>query len=679
MSNNTLTKAISATFTPAKEATPGQPWVPGHWASYTNYTCWNITREEALAEASNSATSSSSSLFGSSQSSTSRAATEAQIRDAYRAMQQQLRNAARAADGYDNEDVYFRWDDLNNRYETSFDSEQLDNYGRTSALTNSYYTCGYKEFTYWVAEQAYVAPTAATAAATAVDYKLGWNAGARSLALLPDNGYVEFTAPAGIVGAVAGLAAADPDAGYSNITHAFYLSNQVARIMESAEVVKYVGAYAAGAVFRITRAGGTVTYQRDGATVYTSAVSSEGAVFLDVSFYSGGDALTDPVIVSTGYGGGARCDLPPLTGAAADRPYGSAACVMLPLTGRGRQYGYAAGVDTIGAGAMRAMTGVASDKPYAACAGELSPLGCYAYGGYATPSYALGYGMMVPAIGAAVGMTGGIGQCAGAMAPMDSISADHAYGEAMCSMPPLRGAAGAFEGNTSAHMQTRLFALAGFLLSYELAVTMTADLSVATVFAVQLLQTAEMQSNASVSTPFAMSEFMDAVMRTTLTVGATVPVFSADGTMCWVLNAETGASSRYENYGYNSYCKHDGRYYGCRADGVYLLEGDDDAGLPIQAMVDLGRTDFGTRALKSVPTAYIGVSSTGAMVLKVIVEGATYHYTARDSSPHAQQQRIDLGRGLRANYYTFQLFNSDGADFALDSIEFVPLASTRRI
>lgn len=214
--------------------------------------------------------------------------------------------------------------------------------------------------------------------------------------------------------------------------------------------------------------------------------------------------------------------------------------------------------------------------------------------------------------------------------------------------------------------------------SYELAVTMNTSMTVATVYAVQVLQDAALHTDVTATTVFDVTALLEALMKTSVTIGSDVPVFDG-ASQCWVLNAETGASTRYENYGFNSFCYHDGRYYGCKPDGVYLLEGDDDAGAPIQAMIDLGRHNFGTSALKSVPAAYVGVSSTGAMVLKVIVEGLEYHYTARSSGEQLQQQRIDLGRGLRANYFTFQLFNSDGADFDLDTIEFMPLAHTRRI
>lgn len=147
----------------------------------------------------------------------------------------------------------------------------------------------------------------------------------------------------------------------------------------------------------------------------------------------------------------------------------------------------------------------------------------------------------------------------------------------------------------------------------------------------------------------------------------------------WVLNTETSASTRYEDFDFNSFAKIDGHYYGCRSDGIYELDGDTDAGQPVQAMVSFGKQDFGTTALKRVSNIYIGTSSGGKLFVKVLVEGEEYLYQARDGAEELQVQRFDLGRGLRANYLEFELYNADGDDFELASVEFAAVPLTRRI
>lgn len=147
----------------------------------------------------------------------------------------------------------------------------------------------------------------------------------------------------------------------------------------------------------------------------------------------------------------------------------------------------------------------------------------------------------------------------------------------------------------------------------------------------------------------------------------------------WVLNTATSASTRYEGFDFSSFAKIDGRYYGCRSDGVYELDGDTDSDAPIQAMVSFGKQDFGTSALKRVSNIYVGTSSGGKLFVKVLVEGEEYLYQARDGAEELQVQRFDLGRGLRANYLEFELYNADGDDFELASVEFAAVPLSRRI
>ena len=48
----------------------------------------------------------------------------------------------------------------------------------------------------------------------------------------------------------------------------------------------------------------------------------------------------------------------------------------------------------------------------------------------------------------------------------------------------------------------------------------------------------------------------------------------------------------------NSFVEIDGKYYGASSDGLYLLEGSDDAGAPIDASFGFGQLDFGTPQVK---------------------------------------------------------------------------------
>lgn len=148
----------------------------------------------------------------------------------------------------------------------------------------------------------------------------------------------------------------------------------------------------------------------------------------------------------------------------------------------------------------------------------------------------------------------------------------------------------------------------------------------------------------------------------------------------WVVNIDTNAATQYDDYAFNSFFKResDGKWYGVADDGVYLLEGDDDDGRDIAALVSLPMSDFGEPSLKHVPNVYIGGSSSEKLLIKVVVDDTEVVYEARHIEENTETTRVDLGRGLRGNNWQFDIMSSAG-NFELKSVEFLPIAVKRRI
>jgi hypothetical protein len=147
----------------------------------------------------------------------------------------------------------------------------------------------------------------------------------------------------------------------------------------------------------------------------------------------------------------------------------------------------------------------------------------------------------------------------------------------------------------------------------------------------------------------------------------------------WSVNPESG-SAAYENFPFNSFARIGGRNYGASEAGIFELMGDDDAGAPIRASINLGKRDFGSPALKGISYAYLGVKSTGQMVVRVTTpEGKSYLYQTRSADAFMATQRADFGKGLRAHYLELEIYNQEGADFTLERMEFVVNELKRRI
>jgi len=155
--------------------------------------------------------------------------------------------------------------------------------------------------------------------------------------------------------------------------------------------------------------------------------------------------------------------------------------------------------------------------------------------------------------------------------------------------------------------------------------------------------------------------------------------------IAWVMNTQTKGLSRYTQYPFNSFGRVGGRYVGCAADGLHWLDADDDNGEAIHAVIRTSMDALGTRRAKRLPEAFIGYSSSGTLILKVILTGeesgqreAAYYRLPLRPAESKRENRAKLGRGLKAVDYAFVIENADGADFEIDSIEFRPINLDRR-
>lgn len=149
----------------------------------------------------------------------------------------------------------------------------------------------------------------------------------------------------------------------------------------------------------------------------------------------------------------------------------------------------------------------------------------------------------------------------------------------------------------------------------------------------------------------------------------------------WAVNTLTAGVTEYTNFVFNSFAKIGHKYVGANSTGLYELTGEKDVATSIIADMKSGILQLGGAHLTSFKAAYLGVrgktATPGEFLLRLIsAEGRTYDYKVLANS--MQTSRINLGKGLRSRYWSFQLI-STGQDFDLESIEFIPLVAQRRV
>lgn len=548
---------------------------------------------------------------------------------------------------------------------------------------NVYYAilCTMQDVTYFVPEQSYIAPTpyrAAVAPAVVTEYNLGWTGTARSVDVLLADGRVSFKADTNNVGAMAGLLEAvyvgrwTALYDYTVMSHSFYIQGRTYAIYEKGARRSGDTTFVSGDVFGIRRKNGVVTYTINDAVVFTSSAPSTLPVFLLANLYSGGDYVYDPVLTAEASG---ASSMQPLRSAGGEGAYAAGITYMASLRSTGGGH-----LITSAASSMQPLIAIASayGRPYGQAKTRLPALITDAYTSKVVPPYGLSKASMAYLTTAALGTTGGVISGNLTMPKFVSRGSDRVYGEAVVSLPRLTSYANAYEGNENATIISRAITaheIAGTQIAFaaiNMAVSGTATLVVATVI------DSEAFAQATASGDFDVVELIEAIATSRAETYAGVPLWDNAGETI-VVNADTSAFSRYEGYGFLSYFHIGDDVYGLSRDGVFLLGGDTDAGLPIQASVNAGAVDAGTSLLKWASECYLAAASDGPLRLRVTVGDNAYLYTARSSSPEMQMQRVDIGKGLRATYFELEVINDNGDDFELDRIEFRSAPTSRRI
>ncbi|MEO8391225.1 hypothetical protein [Polaromonas sp.] len=507
----------------------------------------------------------------------------------------------------------------------------------------------------------------------AYDFNFGWNAGGRSIASIIGHGYVTFKVPVSAAGVVAGFNSADADVDPAAIQHAFYLAYGVAKIKEAGGIVLNLGPYSNGSVFRIARRFDQVAYFIDDVLQHVSDELSLGEVFLDASLFSGGDTVYDPAIVEANKSGVAELHLEPLLCMASNGTVAQSSYTMrfevLELTIR---------MSGEAIMAFEPLTCLASSGRYAGAVLAFKPMsmnsGTYEF----PPRYALCAMSFSQMALAATGLAGTIGGAEVAFSPLGGKGSEGSYGEAVMSFEAFSGFSHAMEGRLNATAGVVLNARSTMVFSGTVDALILSHAGVETTMLSLVIKDAAMAEAVNVAGTMTYSALMQAIMATLMQVRAGVPVLADDGET-WVVNDESGASTTYEGYSFNSFGTYKGRYFGVKADGVYLLEGANDSGDPIRASISFGKQDFGTSNKKTVPNCYLGLSSSGNVFLRVIADGQTHTYKTVRNDDYLRTQRVKIGRGVRSTHLTFELYNEEGDDFELSTVEFEVANLGRRI
>jgi hypothetical protein len=181
------------------------------------------------------------------------------------------------------------------------------------------------------------------------------------------------------------------------------------------------------------------------------------------------------------------------------------------------------------------------------------------------------------------------------------------------------------------------------------------------------------------------------VLPLTATLSATIPrlygtLFADLGaTASWKVlsvNVQNGAVTEYENYQFNSLAHFNGKYLGAGDAGLFLLEGDDDAGTDIASYATFPLTESGSLMQKRPTDAYAHYRSPESMLLTATAKGVSFDYElpANDSDDlgEVEMHKAPLGKGLKSVRHQFGIQNREGADFEFGKLDLLLTETGRR-
>ncbi len=150
------------------------------------------------------------------------------------------------------------------------------------------------------------------------------------------------------------------------------------------------------------------------------------------------------------------------------------------------------------------------------------------------------------------------------------------------------------------------------------------------------------------------------VPAVTLVASAAVAIAAAYDVV--IVNTRTSGHATYSNFEFNSFFTLGGSLYGCASSGIFLLEGDDDAGTPIAPTATFGVSSFGSDHNKRMVDIIGNARNAAGMTFTVTVDevdsGSSPTYV--DSTTGLRAVRAKIGRGLEGRNWQIKVLGTSG-------------------
>jgi len=202
-----------------------------------------------------------------------------------------------------------------------------------------------------------------------------------------------------------------------------------------------------------------------------------------------------------------------------------------------------------------------------------------------------------------------------------------------------------------------------------LAVTL-GDLAVSDSVTVSLAMTEQLDSAISLSDECTLTRALQVLVDSQVRIEGSARAPDQVDTQ-YLVTALSGALSRSTGMQFNQFVYTNGRTYGVKPDGLYLVG---PGRSEVDAEVDFGATSFGSSRMKNIETAFIGMTTDGTVYFVAENDGQEKVYRVVQREP---TMKVKTGRGVTGRTWNLKLKVVDATAVEIEDLEVV-VGATRR-
>lgn len=538
-------------------------------------------------------------------------------------------------------------------------------------------TSGSSMQTYTIVCYEAVPGVAGSPARTDYSDNFGWNGGARSRDQVAESGFFRVVLPPSAAGVMVGFCGRTLNHNYAGTTHSLVARRESFTIVESGATVYGPEALPAGATIELQRHNGKVTYWVNGTQVHQSDTPLVGETYGAVVLYSATDYVDNPRIGTLDVVQEFRTELPATRAAISDVPDLQFVDAEMPPLRVIAQLDLVPGVNKFRATLPSMVCAISDVTNYNRVQAVVSGFSCNAVLGIIEEQINAFLAVTPPLVLSCIGRQGANVEMTVPL-PLAFAAADITTYNRVQTIIPVRLTTSTLEPYMPPGVVDGGDSLLGFDwggLEAAIILVAVASLNASSEASITVVIDLATEDGLTLADSVQFSQLVELIARESIAVSSDTTLVRREA-LQYAVNWVTGALTTYKNFDFQGFAGGDGDLYAWKADGLYRIGAQTDAGELVSGLIRYGNSDLGDTFAKRAEAAYVGVRTDGQCYLRVVTNGVDRVYRTQGAN---DVMKARLAQGVLARYWDVTLELTDASFAAVDSLEIEVGVTTRRV